>query len=90
MPFLLLLPNLLSTLRGQSRYYMKKHCSKCNKLFDCCVNDITNCQCYNIALSQQAKTFIANNYNDCLCAECLKEIETINFKNEIQANPYVE
>jgi hypothetical protein len=60
---------------------MKKHCSKCNKQFECCANDIKHCQCYNIALSQATKEFIANNYKDCLCAECLKEIEIINSKN---------
>ena len=60
---------------------MKKYCSKCNKQFECCANDITHCQCYNIALSPAAKEFIANNYKDCLCVECLKEIEIINSKN---------
>ena len=54
---------------------MKKICSKCNVEFECRADDIENCLCNSIQLNNDAVGLIKNQFEDCLCVECLKEIE---------------
>jgi Cysteine-rich CWC len=53
-----------------------KHCGRCQAPFECKVGNITECQCYGVAMSDHEKKFIADNYNDCLCRQCLEAIKT--------------
>ena len=57
---------------------MQKHeskiCSSCKTEFECKVGDIANCQCSQIKLSDAAQLFLAENFSDCLCLNCLKAI----------------
>jgi hypothetical protein len=62
--------------------YELKVCPKCNSEFECKPCNITNCQCYEIVLSNEKGEYIANKWKDCLCIDCLKNIsyENINHK----------
>ena len=52
----------------------EKICEKCGVAFECKVNDISNCQCSQIKLSDDEKLFLEKNSTDCLCLNCLKDI----------------
>jgi len=64
-----------------------KYCPRCNYVFECRVNSIENypqpasqvkreaCQCVGISLSGDERIFISEQYNDCLCISCLKELK---------------
>ena len=51
-----------------------KHCGRCNAPFECHAGAILQCQCSGINLPQQAKSWIAAHYTDCLCRSCLLAI----------------
>ena len=53
----------------------KKNCPRCGDSFDCMHNKIENCHCVSVVLTQKQRTFIQQNYNDCLCNKCLLEIK---------------
>jgi hypothetical protein len=52
-----------------------KHCGRCQAPFECKVGNILECQCYGVALSEEQKVFIGENYGDCLCRSCLEAIK---------------
>ena len=56
----------------------EKICEKCGVAFECKVGDIANCQCSQVKLSDAVQLFLANNFSDCLCLNCLKEINFLN------------
>lgn len=62
-----------------------KVCQRCLRNFGCKVDDVVNCECSSIALTDEARMFIRNHYTDCLCINCLKELKNKNvlFKKEI-------
>jgi hypothetical protein len=51
-----------------------KHCPRCQAPFECRVDNISQCQCSGIQLTAEDKAFIAANYTDCLCRNCLLAI----------------
>ena len=53
-----------------------KTCPRCQALFECKVGDITKCQCYSVKLNDAERDFLANSYNDCLCAGCIEAVRT--------------
>ena len=52
-----------------------KVCHICNKKFECNVNHIEDCFCYSIQLSPETKEILSSKKDDCLCKDCLMEIE---------------
>lgn len=52
-----------------------KQCPRCHSPFECKVGNISQCQCSGISLSDEEKRQIALNYTDCLCRNCLIEIQ---------------
>ncbi|MHB9010684.1 MAG: cysteine-rich CWC family protein [Ignavibacteriaceae bacterium] len=52
-----------------------KYCSICSIAFECKVGNITQCQCFEVQLSEEEKEFIYNQYQDCLCKNCLIELK---------------
>lgn len=62
-----------------------KSCGRCNAPFECKVGNISLCQCSGIQLTDEDKSYIAANYTDCLCRNCL-----IGIKNEHQQKPVQE
>ena len=51
-----------------------KNCPRCGTAFTCLVEDIDNCPCHVLVLSEPAKVFLKSSYLDCLCTECLIHI----------------
>jgi hypothetical protein len=53
----------------------EKSCPRCGVKFECKVGDITNCQCYGIQLNVEEEAFVASQYNECLCRNCLLQLK---------------
>ncbi len=53
---------------------MIKNCGKCNQEFNCRHDEIFECHCIHVPISDKAQKYIKANYKDCLCNKCLKEI----------------
>lgn len=54
----------------------KKTCSRCNTIFECNSASIENCQCYTTQLSVKVQTYLQEQYQDCLCKNCLLDIQS--------------
>ncbi|RYY71995.1 MAG: hypothetical protein EOO13_01190 [Chitinophagaceae bacterium] len=67
-----------------------KNCPRCNRSFECKPGDIGNCQCYGISCTDAAKELIAKKYDDCLCRECLLELnnQPVLFKEKFGQSPH--
>ncbi|WP_460559115.1 cysteine-rich CWC family protein [Ferruginibacter profundus] len=52
-----------------------KYCPRCNKVFECKVGNITQCQCYGLPLSAEERAFINAAFSDCICRECLLQMK---------------
>lgn len=66
----------------------EKTCARCNTTFECKPGDIVNCQCYGIELSAAAETFIQSQYSDCLCRNCLLQLQQTYFRFQAQPELY--
>ncbi|MFY7963427.1 MAG: cysteine-rich CWC family protein [Chitinophagaceae bacterium] len=53
---------------------MLKICPKCKEYFECSINDISKCQCFNITINADDLALIKQDFDDCLCGECLKKV----------------
>lgn len=49
-----------------------KNCPRCKQAFECKPGNITQCQCFGIILSDEQRVYIEQQYNDCLCRDCLQ------------------
>lgn len=54
---------------------MGKACSKCKNSIDCQVDDVNNCFCSKIVLSDHTKDVLEEGNYDCLCIDCLRTLE---------------
>ena len=54
-----------------------KSCPRCEKPFECKVNNITQCQCYGLQISEATQEYLQQTQYDCLCAKCLQELDNI-------------
>jgi hypothetical protein len=61
-----------------------KNCPRCNRGFECKVGDIANCQCTQITLSIEEIAFIEEQYDECLCMNCIHELKRryVHFVNK--------
>ena len=50
-------------------------CVSCQKQFKCGAN-AENCWCFEIELTSETSAKLRESYKDCLCVECLLELET--------------
>ena len=70
---------------------MAKHeeicCPICNKIFTCKKNDITNCQCNTVKLTEETVNFLAETNLSCLCKECLNNNNLVNFRFSLLTVP---
>lgn len=51
---------------------MTKKCPRCNATFEC--QHSATCWCAKYSLSENLKLFLKDNYSDCLCENCMKEL----------------
>ena len=58
---------------------MTKHeiikCERCGKSIECKANAYTKCQCSNVQLNLNELQYISENYEGCMCAACLLELQ---------------
>ncbi len=59
-----------------------KNCPRCACNFECKAGSITQCQCNDIQLTSNETAFIENQFNDCLCIKCLRELKQLSFFKE--------
>jgi hypothetical protein len=50
---------------------MQKICRNCNNTFECNMENITECHCYSVKISEENKQLIVSKFDDCLCNNCL-------------------
>ena len=55
-----------------------KACQRCNTPFECKPGSITQCQCFEVALTAEQRAFLEQRYTDCLCRNCLMEIKKLD------------
>ena len=71
---------------------MHKHedkiCGNCGIAFECKVGNITQCQCYEVCLSNEEQQYISKQFTGCICINCIKalrtEYNTITFVTQIK------
>jgi membrane protease subunit (stomatin/prohibitin family) len=61
-----------STVQQSTIKQMTKTCPRCGKTFEC-VHSV-DCWCVKVKLTDTTKAYLKANYSDCLCKECLEEI----------------
>lgn len=52
-----------------------KNCPRCSRTYECKVGNVLECQCSQIQLSYEEKIHIEQAYSDCLCIDCLYELQ---------------
>lgn len=58
-----------------NNFEYQKQCPRCHKNFICNKDNVLICQCNQIELNKNEKAYIASQFNDCLCLDCLKELK---------------
>ncbi len=53
----------------------EKYCPRCKLVFECKLGNITQCQCSAIQLSVEERAYIEAKYEDCLCINCLNDLQ---------------
>lgn len=61
-----------------------KYCPRCENPFECKVGSIVLCQCTTVTLTEAERGFMSSNFNDCLCAACMKEMKAEYHQKEFQ------
>jgi len=58
---------------------MTKHeiiaCERCGKRIECKANAYTKCQCSNVQLTLNEVQYISENFDGCMCANCLRDLQ---------------
>jgi hypothetical protein len=54
---------------------MEKICPRCGALFACRHESVEDCHCVGVPLDEAQRAFIADNYDDCLCNDCLLAVK---------------
>lgn len=54
---------------------MEKRCKRCELTFECISENISECHCNTIPLSETTLQYLKKTTYDCLCPTCLVEIE---------------
>ncbi|MDB5090662.1 MAG: hypothetical protein JWR09_4656 [Mucilaginibacter sp.] len=50
-------------------------CERCGGSIECKANSYTKCQCSVVKLNLNEVQYIAENYEGCMCANCLLELQ---------------
>jgi hypothetical protein len=60
-----------------------KSCPRCHLAFECRADAIHLCQCSSITLSQEERSYISEQFDDCLCTRCMTDMkeEHINMQD---------
>lgn len=61
---------------------MKKKCAKCGKEFEC--KHTAECWCNDLKISKNLSEYLRNNFDNCLCKNCLTEFIEKQENNFVQ------
>ena len=61
-------------------------CPRCHASFECRVDAIHLCQCRHVELDTKERAYIAERFDDCLCASCIEEMKK-EYRVELQKKP---
>lgn len=50
-------------------------CERCGKRMECKANSYAKCQCSNVQLTLNEVQYISENYDGCMCADCLRALK---------------
>ncbi|EMY76941.1 cysteine-rich CWC [Leptospira weilii serovar Ranarum str. ICFT] len=53
---------------------VSKSCQRCGKIFGCGAA-ANSCECFSVSLSSEVLKQLKENYGDCICVSCLKELK---------------
>ncbi len=53
--------------------YAPAACIRCNKLHFCTGTPL--CPCFDLPVPKEILEYISDNYEECLCNDCIKELE---------------
>ncbi|NWJ52735.1 MAG: cysteine-rich CWC family protein [Bacteroidetes bacterium] len=53
-----------------------KKCARCNQQFGCGASG--KCWCFEVSISPEALKYIEDQYNGCLCPECLQLVSNLS------------
>ncbi len=48
-----------------------KKCPRCSNTFECKVGNVLECQCNQIVLTYDERSYAESRFLDCLCIDCL-------------------
>jgi len=54
-----------------------KICPRCKKQFACQAENISACACSQVTLSNDTRSFLAKTFYNCLCNDCLSELDQL-------------
>ncbi len=63
-------------------FVSKKNCPRCKKTFTCVPENISACDCSQISVSNEMKTFLTKTFFSCLCSNCLLELNQLTAKEK--------
>lgn len=61
--------------------FESKECGNCSGQFECKPENIAECECSEVKLSEEAKKKLAEDFKDCVCSGCLRSIAR-QFEND--------
>ena len=64
-----------------------KICPRCKNAFSCHSEDISNCDCSKLKLSNETRSFLVNTFYDCLCTECLEKLDQLVAQEKLYPFP---
>jgi hypothetical protein len=50
-------------------------CERCKTTFECKANSFTKCQCATVPLNLNETQYISEQFDGCLCANCLRALQ---------------
>jgi hypothetical protein len=62
----------------------EKYCPRCNTAFECNAGSIHLCQCTTVTLNEYERDYMQLKYDDCLCADCMKEARAEYHNNKLR------
>ncbi|XDD45551.1 cysteine-rich CWC family protein [Leptospira sp. WS39.C2] len=66
--------NTANESQPNNQKHEEKICPNCLRIFECKVGSIQLCQCTKVSLTKDETEYLATQYNDCLCFQCMEKL----------------
>ena len=67
------------------RKHEEKTCERCACSFECKAGNISDCQCQTVSITPEQRAWISTEFQDCLCVQCLKELQRQYMNNRMSS-----